>query len=345
MIPPESFREKDFEYFKSILRSAIIFDRKLKSREITTSLLERIDKVNSLEYIQYKSLSNMIDSVLHDSLKTAIKVGNSECVNLHLDKGIDVDTKCSSGYSLLHIAVLATNYEVVKLLLDRGACVDIENNEGDSPLKLAAMFCHSYQFVKLLVERGACIDKKDHFGMTPLFHAVAFNSIDSIIYLAIKGAEISENVLEEAAKNQRKDILEFLKKSKNRAQLKSYCESIRTSQNNHLSSEEPQINDTANNKEKILSKFIRSLRDFIASAFESLKSCFKRFFRKTSNNKYNTRNLPPPSKKPIDSSASEVIKSDNPESRSSFSTDPVSCENDPSCENNLKKTIKSCIII
>ncbi|VDP92289.1 unnamed protein product [Echinostoma caproni] len=60
-----------------------------------------------------------------------------------LSPPINVNTKCESGNTALHVAVSQNNVEIAKLLLETGgATVDVVNSIGNgaTPLHMAAMF-------------------------------------------------------------------------------------------------------------------------------------------------------------------------------------------------------------
>ena len=106
-----------------------------------------------------------------------------------LDKGADVESKDSSGWTPLLWAAWNGNEEIIQLLLDKGADIESKDSSGLTPLSWAAEKGHK-EIVQLLLDRGANIESKNSFGWTPLLWA-AWNGNKEIIQLLLdKGANI-----------------------------------------------------------------------------------------------------------------------------------------------------------
>jgi Ankyrin repeats (many copies) len=89
-------------------------------------------------------------------------------VRLFLDQGAGVGALNRSGGTPLHDAALSGNTDVINLLLDRGANVDVkERDSGATALMMAASIGRT-DAVALLLRRGADPALRDHAGRTAL---------------------------------------------------------------------------------------------------------------------------------------------------------------------------------
>ena len=121
-------------------------------------------------------------------LRTA-KEGQSQVLELLLEKDADVDAKDEYGQTPLLWAAWNGHEAVVKLLLEKGAELETEDSSGQTPLLWAAWNGHE-AVVKLLLEKGAELETKSSYGQTPLLWA-ARNGHEAVVKLLLeKGAEL-----------------------------------------------------------------------------------------------------------------------------------------------------------
>ena len=107
-----------------------------------------------------------------EALKLASENGNTETLDMLLDRGIDVNIKNSWGFTaLMELCFLRGGYEQAiegaTLLLDRGADMNVKTkkerslcHEGTTALMLASK-CEYTDFVNMLLDRGADVNVKD----------------------------------------------------------------------------------------------------------------------------------------------------------------------------------------
>ncbi|TRX89494.1 hypothetical protein FHL15_009663 [Xylaria flabelliformis] len=145
----------------------------------------------------------------------AIENGHHEIVQLLIEKGADVESEDSYGYTPLHIAAENGHQEIVQLLIEKGANVESANRSRQTPLLKAVQSRHQ-EIMKLLIEKGANVESKDSYGYAPL-HIAAENGHQDIIKLLIeKGANVesrgsfSRTPLLRAAMNGRQEIVKLL---------------------------------------------------------------------------------------------------------------------------------------
>ncbi|MFQ3167509.1 MAG: ankyrin repeat protein [Limisphaerales bacterium] len=86
----------------------------------------------------------------------SIQKGDVETLKTQLDAGLDVNTRHSNGYPMLHYATDRSQLEVAKLLLDHGADINLKTTRFPSltPLDLAWKKRND-EFIDLLIKRGA----------------------------------------------------------------------------------------------------------------------------------------------------------------------------------------------
>ncbi|MCH2181925.1 MAG: ankyrin repeat domain-containing protein [Mariniblastus sp.] len=70
----------------------------------------------------------------------------------------------------IHEATWTGNIQLVKQHIDANVDVNGKNEKGETPLHIAAVFCHE-EIVELLIANGADVHAGDEIGWTPLHRA------------------------------------------------------------------------------------------------------------------------------------------------------------------------------
>ena len=108
-----------------------------------------------------------IPKVRASDLIVASSEGDIGKVRTLLTKGVDPNTRDSSGMSALEVAAQSGHVEIAKVLVLFGAEVNAKGLLGATPLMLAAGRGH-LEIVKLLVASGADVHAKSDIGNTAL---------------------------------------------------------------------------------------------------------------------------------------------------------------------------------
>ena len=123
------------------------------------------------------------------SIHIAAIKGNIEVVKQHLAAGTDVNTKDSSGLTVLH-AVRFDQKVISELLILNGADINARNIYEETLLHLAVYNGH-IGFVKLLIANNAELNAKDLRGLTPLHRAAVLGLKEIAALLITEGADVN----------------------------------------------------------------------------------------------------------------------------------------------------------
>lgn len=135
---------------------------------------------------------------------------SSDTIKYLLERGINIDTKISNGFSLLMLACIHGKLDDVKYLIDKGANIEVRSDKQYTPLIFACEY-NNFELVKYLIKKGANIETKDKDGWTPLMHVCKYNhpymgedmdiktklrdknnSFEIVKYLIKKGADVNQ---------------------------------------------------------------------------------------------------------------------------------------------------------
>ncbi|MCB9245691.1 MAG: ankyrin repeat domain-containing protein [Flavobacteriales bacterium] len=174
-------------------------------------------------------------SVLH---YTTWRSNCAECVQLLVDKGVDVNEKDKNGETPLTIMMTASTAKsraetviyttnaykaagitvmpdkfmnpkesdwddpdkIMELLIKAGADVNASNVVGTTPLIMAAYF-NKVDLMRMLIDAGADISKKEKTGVSPMSYAARNGNMEAMDLLLEKGVDINETFTEWDAKN------------------------------------------------------------------------------------------------------------------------------------------------
>lgn len=124
------------------------------------------------------------DRVAHYLCSTSIEI-----MELLIDSGMNVNTKDSTGNSVLSHLVEFNNLQQVTFLLNKGADIHFTDEGGNTLLVQAILNCYT-DMLKLLLDFKANIEIKDKKNCTALMVAAMFSYIDGIELLLEYKADI-----------------------------------------------------------------------------------------------------------------------------------------------------------
>ncbi|CZR50156.1 uncharacterized protein PAC_00028 [Phialocephala subalpina] len=172
------------------------------SEEVVRLLLEKGAEINYKDYHGRTPLSlavtnghksivrRLMDHAEYQaSLFWAAKMGYETDLQLLLERGARLESRNSSGQTVLSCCAERGQMAVVQLLIDQGAEIESESDSKRTPLSWAAEFGHG-DIIRLLLKHGAEPDSKDKFGRTPLSWAARAGHEAIVRQLLEKGAEL-----------------------------------------------------------------------------------------------------------------------------------------------------------
>lgn len=151
-------------------------------------------------------------------LHYAALYGFADMADMLLYYDADINTETTDGSSPLLASVWAGNVMIADLLLQNGALMEKKDNEGFTPFLLAAYFGDTV-IMDLLYKKGVDIFAKTNKGYNALSLSIMSQSASAVEYLLNieknwAGPEKSiTDPYAVAAKYQRKDVIEILRKN------------------------------------------------------------------------------------------------------------------------------------
>jgi len=143
-------------------------------------------------------------SIGYTPLHSACFRGHLEMAKFLIEKGGEVNTKKSDGDTPLHDACYKGHLEIVKLLIQKGAEVNAKGSDDEkTPLHYACMQNHS-KATKFLIENGADVDAKANDGLTPLLWACENRDLEAA-KLLLATVVLREGIVEINHANEDKD--------------------------------------------------------------------------------------------------------------------------------------------
>jgi ankyrin repeat protein len=133
-----------------------------------------------------------------------------EIQNTFLQAGADINTKGSSGETLLFKVIEKGDFERVKKLIALGADPNTQDNKGERPS------CREGKIIKFLIEKGADINATDDWDDTYMCTAIKQNDLELAYFLVERGIDLNkrcyfdEQAIIKAVKAQNITLVKFL---------------------------------------------------------------------------------------------------------------------------------------
>ncbi len=103
------------------------------------------------------------DDLDNNALYQATQLGNTDIVQILLDKGANIEAKTKYGHTPLHIASAQGGTEIIQLLLSKNANKEAKDKNRSTPLHIAVWYGNT-PIVKLLLDQGVDIEAKMNLG-------------------------------------------------------------------------------------------------------------------------------------------------------------------------------------
>ncbi|CAD6214595.1 unnamed protein product [Miscanthus lutarioriparius] len=122
-------------------------------------------------------------------IHSAASSGNSQIIDILLERGADVNLVTDGGRTALHYATSKGRLNIAEKLIAHGANVNKKDKFGCTPLHRAASTGNA-ELCEFLIEEGAEVDAVDKTGQTPLMHAVICENKGVALLLIRHGADV-----------------------------------------------------------------------------------------------------------------------------------------------------------
>ncbi|GAB4012697.1 MAG: hypothetical protein Fur0010_08830 [Bdellovibrio sp.] len=179
------------------------------------------DAANEQSFINWIEKDGNIQQLTADGsslLMMAIDAECARCINILLEKGVDINVVNQNGQSALSSAIIAGNLDLVKTLISRGARIDSYHNNLNYNLIMHVAATGQNELLKELVKNQAktIIDQQERQGMTALMYASKEGFADTVKILLELGSnkdlknEKGENAKSLAIKYGHSDLAQIL---------------------------------------------------------------------------------------------------------------------------------------
>ena len=126
---------------------------------------------------------------LNDELIEAAKSSRHiDEIQTLIEKGADVNTKDSVGWTVLIWMIGTSTTPTIEWLIGKGADINFRTSSGYTPLMRAAE-CGRTKTAEILIEKGADVNARDNNGLTALRIADANQNVMTAAVLVQNGAK------------------------------------------------------------------------------------------------------------------------------------------------------------
>lgn len=138
-----------------------------------------------------------------------VRAGNVKAVQVHLDKGVDLDIVDERDETALMVAASSGDLEMARMLLEAGADPNKKSESGRHLSLHRAILKDHLELVRLLLESGANLNTEDQGGLTPLILASQRRNEEIVALLVEAGAQLG--IVEYALLDQSNAVRTFLR--------------------------------------------------------------------------------------------------------------------------------------
>ena len=169
----------DINYISKNGNSAIQLASRMGNLESVKLLIERCADINN-----FGKLSPFLG---------ACESGNHDCVQLYIDKGINIYQVNQDNDTALSLVSGSGDCKSLEFFINK--CLDVNNVNifGKTPIILACSKKNNFNFINLLIKNGADVNAVDNEGYTSLLNASLYGYFEYIKLLLDNGASASIN--------------------------------------------------------------------------------------------------------------------------------------------------------
>lgn len=136
---------------------------------------------NALSVSQQKSIDI--------KLRMAVRSGDIEEAAALLDKGANIDSQDSYGFSALMYAANRGDLDMVTFLLKREANPSVRTKRGATALIICSATLNNNDVINELIDYGANVNARKDDGDTALINSIIWSNKDATMLLLSKGAD------------------------------------------------------------------------------------------------------------------------------------------------------------
>jgi ankyrin repeat protein len=130
----------------------------------------------------------------NNKLRQMLMEERKKVITTLIEGGLDVDARCISETTALHLASQLNDDVTGKILLDRGANINLTDELGQNALHLALTNFKlrvNMELVKLLIDKGIDMEARNLYGATSLFVCCTKGHYDALVILLENGASVN----------------------------------------------------------------------------------------------------------------------------------------------------------
>ncbi|AYV83575.1 MAG: ankyrin repeat protein [Hyperionvirus sp.] len=130
----------------------------------------------------------------YNSLHLAVYMRSFRMCGIIIEFNIDINARCNSGETALHIGCNLQLIEIVKVLMENGVNVNIQDYEHEYTALHYCVNLNNKELVGILLKRGADVNLQDIVGNTVVHYAVSENNLECLTMILGGGGGVNLNL-------------------------------------------------------------------------------------------------------------------------------------------------------
>ena len=144
--------------------------------------------------LEYNSNPNISDINGYNSLHYSIKSRSCDVCKIIVDVINDLNAKCNTGETALHIACNFQLFDICELLVKKGANINIQDYEHEFTALHYTTTLDNKPLTKLLLDNNADPNLQDIYGNTPIHYSIIEENYEIIEILINKKLNLNLNL-------------------------------------------------------------------------------------------------------------------------------------------------------